>query len=70
LVIYIAEDRTLWADDMLSDSEIPYVNHNLAAYEASLTMLAALDIAVLAGCRRSRLKREMPSIQVLSLPKT
>lgn len=47
LVIYLPDDGTLWAGDMLSDAEIPYVNCNLVAYEATLARLAGLDIAVL-----------------------
>ena len=47
LVIYVPQDGTLWAGDMLSDSEIPYVNHNLAAYEATLDKLATMEIVVL-----------------------
>jgi len=47
IVIYHADSATLWAADMLSDLEIPFVSHNLAAYEQTLAMLAAWDIRVL-----------------------
>ncbi len=47
LVIYQPDQRVLWAADMLSDLEIPFVSHRLDAYEATLTMLSALDIEVL-----------------------
>jgi hypothetical protein len=32
---------------LLSDFEIPYVNHNLSAYEATLSILAELEITCL-----------------------
>ncbi len=47
LVIYHATSGMLWAADMLSDCEIPMVSHNLAAYEATLVRLAALEVRVL-----------------------
>lgn len=47
LVIYHPASALLWAGDMLSDLEIPFVSHNLAAYEATLARLAALDVRVL-----------------------
>lgn len=47
LSIYLPEDGTLWAGDLLSDCEIPYVNHSLSAYEATLTVLAGLEIRCL-----------------------
>jgi glyoxylase-like metal-dependent hydrolase (beta-lactamase superfamily II) len=47
LSVYVPEDGTLWAGDILSDSEIPYVIHNLSAYEASLVMLSSLEITAL-----------------------
>ncbi len=37
----------LWAGDMLSDLEIPFVSHSLVAYERTLARLATLDIRVL-----------------------
>jgi glyoxylase-like metal-dependent hydrolase (beta-lactamase superfamily II) len=47
LVIYHPLDATLWAADMLSDLEIPFVCHNLAAYQQTLAMLSAWDVQVL-----------------------
>ncbi len=47
LVIYQPDTATLWAADMLSDLEIPFVSHNLAAYERTLAMLLTLDVLVL-----------------------
>jgi glyoxylase-like metal-dependent hydrolase (beta-lactamase superfamily II) len=47
LVIYHAETETLWASDILSDVEIPFVSHSLAAYEATLTRLNDWAIRVL-----------------------
>ena len=37
----------LWAGDLLSDLEIPFVSDRLAAYEETLASLAALDISLL-----------------------
>lgn len=47
LVIYHAESEALWASDILSDVEIPFVSHSLAAYEATLTRLNDWAIRVL-----------------------
>lgn len=47
LAIYVPEDGTLWAGDMLSDLEIPFIFQSLAAYEASLSNLASLEINAL-----------------------
>jgi glyoxylase-like metal-dependent hydrolase (beta-lactamase superfamily II) len=47
LVAYHPETTTLWAADMLSDLEIPFVSHRLAAYERTLAMIANLDIHTL-----------------------
>lgn len=47
LVVYHPPSRLLWAADMLSDVEIPFVSHSLAAYEHTLAMLAALEIEIL-----------------------
>ena len=47
LAVYHAESGTLWASDILSDLEIPFVSDNLAAYERTLAMLAAWDIRAL-----------------------
>ena len=43
-VVYHPASACLWAADMLSDREIPFVSHNLAAYRSSLAMIAALEI--------------------------
>ena len=37
----------LWAGDLLSDLEIPFVSDRLAGYEETLASLAALDISLL-----------------------
>ena len=37
----------LWAGDLLSDLEIPFVSDRLAAYEETLASLAAMDISLL-----------------------
>jgi glyoxylase-like metal-dependent hydrolase (beta-lactamase superfamily II) len=47
LAVYHAESQTFWASDILSDVEIPFVSHSLAAYEATLTRLADWAIRVL-----------------------
>lgn len=47
LVICHEEFGLLWAGDLLSDIEIPFVSHSLAAYEATLARLAELDVRVL-----------------------
>ena len=47
IVIYHAPDGALWAGDMLSELEIPFVSHNLAAYEETLSQLAQLEIRTL-----------------------
>ncbi|MBN1921152.1 MAG: MBL fold metallo-hydrolase [Anaerolineae bacterium] len=47
IAIYEAEYGMLWAGDMLSDAEIPFVSHNLSAYQDTLARLAALDVRVL-----------------------
>jgi len=46
-VIYHPESSCLWAGDMLSDLEIPFVAYNLTAYRASLDRLAGLKIQTL-----------------------
>ena len=38
---------TLWASDILSDTELPLVAHSLAAYDRTLNRLAALDLRAL-----------------------
>jgi len=47
LVVYDREEMTLWAADMLSDIEIPFVMHSLQAYRLTLDRLAQLDTNVL-----------------------
>ena len=47
LVMYHAATGLLWASDILSDVEIPFVSHSLAAYERTLAMLAGWNIQVL-----------------------
>jgi glyoxylase-like metal-dependent hydrolase (beta-lactamase superfamily II) len=47
LTVYHAESATLWAADMLSDLEIPFVSHDLEAYRRTLDALAHLEIRAL-----------------------
>lgn len=47
LVLYEPDTATLWAGDMLSDIEIPYVSDGLAPYERTLEMLAGYEIRTL-----------------------
>jgi len=47
LVVWREEDSILWAGDMLSDIEIPFVMQSIQAYEATLARLARLDVRVL-----------------------
>jgi glyoxylase-like metal-dependent hydrolase (beta-lactamase superfamily II) len=47
LVAWQEETGLLWAGDMLSDIEIPFVTHSLVAYEQTLERLAKLDVRVL-----------------------
>ncbi len=47
LVVYQPSSGLLWSSDILSDVEIPFVSHNLAAYERTLAMLATWEIEVL-----------------------
>ena len=47
LVVFQADQGVLWAADMLSDLEIPFVSDNLAAYQTTLNMLSAFDIELL-----------------------
>ncbi len=47
LTVYDAKSATLWAADMLSDLEIPFVSDSLTAYERTLAGLAARDIRAL-----------------------
>jgi hydroxyacylglutathione hydrolase len=46
IVIYESLERTLWAADMLSDVEIPFIE-DVVAYRLTLERVMALDIAVL-----------------------
>ena len=47
LAAWNEEDGALWAGDMLSDIEIPFVMQSLKAYQATLECLARLDVHVL-----------------------
>ena len=47
IAIYEADHGVLWAGDMLSDAEIPFVSHNLSAYQDTLARLSALDVRAL-----------------------
>jgi glyoxylase-like metal-dependent hydrolase (beta-lactamase superfamily II) len=47
LSIYDPRSGALWAGDMLSDMEIPYVISSLADYERTLAHLSALDVRAL-----------------------
>ena len=44
LVVYEPESRTLWAGDMLSDLEIPFVSQSLEAYEKTLKLISTWKI--------------------------
>lgn len=44
LALYQAEAGALWASDILSDVEIPYVSDSLAAYQRTLAELATWDL--------------------------
>jgi glyoxylase-like metal-dependent hydrolase (beta-lactamase superfamily II) len=47
LVVYDRAEAALWAADMLSDIEIPFVMHSLKAYRQTLDRLAQLEIMTL-----------------------
>jgi glyoxylase-like metal-dependent hydrolase (beta-lactamase superfamily II) len=47
VAVYEPESACLWAADILSDVEIPFVSHRLAEYELTLERLAALDVRAL-----------------------
>jgi len=47
LVVYDRAEQTLWAADMLSDIEIPFVMHSLKAYGRTLDRLAQLEVTTL-----------------------
>lgn len=46
-VLYQSEAGILWAADMLSDLEIPFVYHSLAAYQETLECLSLLAVRLL-----------------------
>jgi len=43
-VVYHLASESLWAADMLSDLEIPFVSSSLAAYRRTLAMIAGLEL--------------------------
>jgi glyoxylase-like metal-dependent hydrolase (beta-lactamase superfamily II) len=43
LAVYAPESGCLWASDILSDLEIPFVSHDLGAYERTLARLEMLE---------------------------
>ncbi|MBM3331897.1 MBL fold metallo-hydrolase [candidate division WOR-3 bacterium] len=47
LVVHDRAEQLLWAADMLSDIEIPFVMHNLNAYRQTLDRLAQLEVTTL-----------------------
>jgi glyoxylase-like metal-dependent hydrolase (beta-lactamase superfamily II) len=47
LAAYDAGQKILWASDILSDVEIPFISHSIVAYEKTLDMLADLEVEVL-----------------------
>ena len=47
LSVYDAESAFLWAGDLLSDLEIPFVSDRLDAFERTLGMLAAMQVDLL-----------------------
>ncbi len=47
VAIFHQSSGTFWAADTLSNIEIPFVSHNLAAYEAMLEKVSKLDIQTL-----------------------
>ena len=47
LSVYDAESACLWAGDLLSDLEIPFVSDRLDAYERTLGMFAGMEIHLL-----------------------
>lgn len=46
-VVYHEESGTLWAADMLTDTEVPFVGYCLDAFAQTLAFLATLNIRVL-----------------------
>jgi hydroxyacylglutathione hydrolase len=47
LTIYEPQSASLWAADILSDTEIPSVIHDLAAYEQTVADVAGLEVRTL-----------------------
>ncbi len=47
LVIYDAEAACLWAGDLLSDQEIPFISDSFSSYERTLAILSGMDIRLL-----------------------
>jgi glyoxylase-like metal-dependent hydrolase (beta-lactamase superfamily II) len=47
LSVYDAESAFLWAGDLVSDLEIPFVSDRLDAFECTLGMLAAMQVDLL-----------------------
>jgi hydroxyacylglutathione hydrolase len=47
IVVYHSKHAILWASDMLSDIEIPFVHHSVDAYQNTLSMLAEWDVRIL-----------------------
>lgn len=47
IALYEPETATLWASDILSDVEIPFVSHSLPAFEETLARLSTLAVTVL-----------------------
>ncbi len=42
--VYVREDRLLWAADMLSDIEIPYLSQSAIEYQKTLEKVSGLDV--------------------------
>jgi glyoxylase-like metal-dependent hydrolase (beta-lactamase superfamily II) len=47
MVVYDPQTATLWASDILSDLEMPFVSHNLEAFEQTLAMLSKWEVRLL-----------------------
>jgi hydroxyacylglutathione hydrolase len=47
LSVYDAEFASLWAGDLLSDLEVPFISDRLDTYERTLGMFAAMDVRML-----------------------
>jgi glyoxylase-like metal-dependent hydrolase (beta-lactamase superfamily II) len=59
LIVYDSAEQMLWAADMLSDIEIPFVMHSLKAYRQTLDRLAQLEVhALVPGHGRPALTRD------------